>query len=138
MCVDSVALLRCSPAELPVAGGASRPDSKVRGPSRCVSPQGSEPTFVCTTDPHVLGCRQPAFLTRRFRVAQCCLDHKRSILVKLGRQPPDDSKEAPKRGRPDFARIVTQEHSWFPCCRSGCGTGGVDALGFRGSVVRRV
>ena len=44
-----------------------------RGYSRCGCRQGSEPTRVSTTDPHVLGCRQPPFLTRRFGVAQCRL-----------------------------------------------------------------
>ena len=91
--------------------------------------------LVRSTDPDVLGCRQPPFLTWWFGVAQCRLDHKRSILVELGRQPPDDPEQAPKRGRPDFARTVTQEHSSFPCCCSGCSTGGVDALGFRGPVL---
>ena len=50
------------------------------------------------------------------------LELRSAVLTTQGRQPPDDSKEAPKRGRPDFARTVTQEHSWFPCCRNGCGT----------------
>ena len=77
-----------------------------------------------TTDPHV----------RRFGVAQCRLDHKRSTLVELGRQLPDDSKEAPKRGMPDFAQTVTQEQlvSMLP---QRVRHGRVDALGFRGSVV---
>ena len=51
VCLDLVALLRCSPAELHFAGGASGPDCKVRGPSRCVSPPSSEPTRVSTTNP---------------------------------------------------------------------------------------
>ena len=107
-----------------VAGGASWPESEVRGPSRCVSSQGSEPTRVSTTDPHVLGCRQPPFLTKRFGVAQCRLDHKRSILVELGQAWQ--------------ARFCTNCHTGtqlVPMLPQRCGTGGVDALGFRGSVV---
>ena len=47
-------------------------------------------------------------------VSSAVLTINAAILVKLGRQLPDDSKEAPKCGRPDFARIVTQLVSMLP------------------------
>ena len=83
MCLDLVALQRCSPAELHFAGGASGSDCKVRGPSRCVSPPSSWPTRVSTA------------IMFWFGSAQCCFDHECCMLVKLGGHSSDGPEEFP-------------------------------------------